>query len=46
MEAYQDLDIRFLMDDEYKGNERSVDGKITAIKNLKEMPKFLTPIPF
>jgi len=46
MEAYQDLDIRFLMDDEYQDNERSVDGKITAIKNLKEMPKFLTPIPF
>jgi phosphoserine phosphatase len=44
MEAYQNLDIRFLMDDEYKGNERFVEGKTLVIKNLKEMPKFLMPI--
>jgi len=46
MEAYQDLDIRFLMDDEYQGNKRFLDGKTTVIKNLKEISKFLTPILF
>ena len=44
MEAYQNLDIRFLMDDGYKGNERFVEGKTVVIKNLEEMPKFLMPI--
>jgi molybdopterin/thiamine biosynthesis adenylyltransferase len=46
MEAYQDLDIRFLIDDEYQGNERFIEGKTLVIKNLKETTSSLIPIPY
>jgi len=46
MEAYQDLDIRFLIDDEYQGNERFVEGKTLVIKNLNETASFLTLISY
>ena len=46
MEAYQELDIRFLIDDEYQGNERFVDGKTLVIKNLKETTSFLVLSPY
>ena len=42
MEAYQDLDIRFLINDDYLANERFVNAKTKVIKNLKEMLTFLT----